>query len=289
MAIQEKYIGESSISTKPKKKLIFMLNNDSVGTQHLKNRAVTPEKLSESVTDALSEPILQKVMEELYNTFVSDTFGNSQTITVSQKLLTDTINDIYAKIRELNGEPPVGLYMTVTPEYFIGEEGADIHIEAISTSGLFEKVSFLIDGVQLEGAENRLVYRLAADTHIDDTSTVKCKATVLGIDYEIEKTITRYNSFWLGAGATYTDIMDVAHNIPFENRIRGAYNVTCQEGDHIIVIVGEHLKEGFIRADLNGFEIPFSTEKVSIGGNDYWVMTSENVYVAGTYNIDING
>ena len=45
----------------------------------------------------------------------------------------------------------------------------------------------------------------------------------------------------------------------------------------------------FIRADMNGIEIPFTEQIVDIDDYSYSVLTSENAYVAGTYNIDING
>lgn len=281
-SIPERALQDKSVSERA-------LQEQSVSERVLQDKSVTSAKLSNDFIIQLAGSLSEQIIEIVHNKIIAKEFGNSNIITVSQKLLTDTINDLYAKIREINGEPPVGLYLTATPGYFIGEEGCNIHIEAISTSGIFEKVAFFIDDVQLEGAEAESVYRLEATTHVDDTVTVKCKASILGVDYEVEKTIQRYNSFWLGAAKDYTEIMDVAHIIPFENNLRGAYNIACEQGDRIIIIVGGALKEGFIRADLNGFEIPFESKKVTIGGNDYWVMTSENQYVAGTYNIDVNG
>ena len=40
---------------------------------------------------------------------------------------------------------------------------------------------------------------------------------------------------------------------------------------------------------MNGFEIPTTKTEVNINGTDYDVYTSVNTYLAGTYNIDING
>ena len=111
----------------------------------------------------------------------------------------------------------------------------------------------------------------------------------MGIEYTVQKAITHYNSFWLGASTAYTNIMDEAHLIPIENGMRGAYDVEVAEGDHIFVIVGDTLKDGFIRADLNGFEIPFEESETIVDGVKYRGFTSENEYQTGTYNIDING
>ena len=285
----EKHIGESKMSESPRKALSFKLGEDVVDTKHIKNKSVTAEKLSDGIVDGLVEIATEKVLDNIAGKVVLNSFGNSETQAMSQKILTDSINDIYAKLREMNGEPPIGLYVTATPEYFIGEEGANLHIEAITTSGIFEHIAFYLNDVQIPGAEAENVYRLQCDVNISQTAVIKCRATIMGIDYTVEKVITHYSSFWLGAGATYRDVMNVEHNIPVEGIIRGAYDIACSEGDHIIIILGDTLKSAFIRADMNGFEIPFNIEKITLNGSDYWVYTSENTYIAGTYNIDING
>lgn len=286
---KEKYVVRSQMNQTGGKPLKGILQEDSVGTKHIKNKAVTADKLADSILEGLIDMTVEGAIARISKDIVSNKFGNSTVLAINQKLLTDTINDIYNQLREIKGEPPVGLYLSVSPEYFIGEEGCDIHIKAVSTQGIMERVAFYIDDVKLEGGESEFVYQFEADTHIDDTSIFRCEATIFGIDYSVEKVITHYTSFWLGAGAAYQDIMDTAHTIPIEQTIRGAFNVECGEGEHIIVIVGDTLKKGFIRADLNGFEIPFNVEKITKDGNVYWVYTSENVYHAGTYNIDING
>ena len=84
--------------------------------------------------------------------------------------------------------------------------------------------------------------------------------------------------------------MDLAHLIPVESEsLRGAYDITCNENDHFFIILGKAFKDSYIRADLNGFEIPITASKITVGGNEYWVYTSDNTYHEGIYNIDING
>ena len=80
-----------------------------------------------------------------------------------------------------------------------------------------------------------------------------------------------------------------ANLIPIANGMRGAYNRTLEEGEYLFVIVGNSLAEDFIRADMNGFEIPFTELTVTIDDNLYKVFKSVNAYQQGTYNIDING
>lgn len=219
----------------------------------------------------------------------SSEFGDNPYISVSQKTLTDAFTKIWSKLEDITGEALQGIYMVVTPEFFVSETGADVHISAttVETNGKFEHIAFYLNGELLEETDDVEIMEL--DAHIDETTIVKCVAKIMGIEYTVQKAITHYNSFWLGASTAYTNIMDEAHLIPIENGMRGAYDVNVAEGDYIFVIVGDTLKDGFIRADLNGFEIPFEESETIVDGVKYRVFTSENEYQAGTYNIDING
>jgi len=53
--------------------------------------------------------------------------------------------------------------------------------------------------------------------------------------------------------------------------------------------MSEQLAEEFIRADLNGIEIPFEITNILINDTRYRIYKSVNNYNEGTYNIDING
>lgn len=295
--VKEKYIGESNMLDRPGKKIGFRIADGSVTTPKLADHAVTPEKLSDA-TVAYLQDILKRGVEDLQNQIdaleihgiaVSNEFGSDTHISVSQKTMTDAINRLWTKIEEMTGEALQGINMTVTPDYFISEDGADVHIHAntVETNGMFEHIAFYIDGTLIAEADNVDVFE--HDVHIDATSVIKCGAKIMGIEYTAQHIITHYNSFWLGAGAAASDIMDESHVIPITNGMRGAYDVTVADDEHIIIVVGDSLKEGFIRADMNGFEIPMTESSVTVDGVDYKVFTSVNTYNAGTYNIDING
>lgn len=195
----------------------------------------------------------------------------------------------------MTGEILQGINMTVTPEYFISETGADIHISAntVDTNGIFEHIAFYGNGVQITEASN--VDFFEHDFHIDETTVIMCEAKIMGVEYTREKVITHYSSFLFGSGDTYADLMDdnnrflPQYAIPITNGMRGAYDVNVAEGKRIIIVVGESLAAGFIRADLNGVEIQFTESTCTdADGKVYKVFTSEP-WVAGDYNIDING
>lgn len=222
-------------------------------------------------------------------TAITDQFGDSELVAVNQKVHTAAINKIYEILEDITGNVYHGINMVVTPEYFIGEDGATVSITAntTETNGIFEFIEFYINGSLIARGEN--VDYFIYNTTINETSVVKCVAKILGVEYTGEKLITHYNSFWLGAGSSYQDIMNVQHVIPITNGMRGAYDVDVAQGQHIIIVVGESLAGGFLRADLNSVEINFTESTVTVDGKNYKVFTSEEAYSTGTYNIDING
>lgn len=258
------------------------LADDAVSARNIQKGAVLPEKLDPDLLN-----IIYSAGEHGYH--LSTEFGSSTVLGICQKALTAAFNRIWSKIEDITGESLHGISMVVSPTYFIGEDGCNVHITAntADTTGIFEHIAIYINGTLLTEADN--VDYFEYDTQITETSVVKCEAKIMGITYTREKIITHYNSFWLGAGSSYQDIMDVEHVIPITNGMRGAYNVDVAQGDHIIIIVGESLAGGFLRADLNSVEINFTESTVTVDGKNYKVFTSEEAYSAGTYNIDING
>jgi hypothetical protein len=130
---------------------------------------------------------------------------------------------------------------------------------------------------------------MTIDTHIDDTSVIKCVAQILGIEYTKEVSVSHYSSFWLGAGSSYEDVMVDSNLRQLNEGMVGSYDVEISSsGQHIILVLGESLASDFVRADMNGFEIPMTETTQIVDGITYKVFTSDNIYALGTYNIDIN-
>lgn len=229
-------------------------------------------------------------------TALTNQFGDAEYIGVNQKTLTKAINKIWEKIESMTGEMSSGINMTVSPTYFISEEGCTVNISASSskTNGNFEHIAFYANGDLIEEAEN--VETFNTQTTIYDTTEIKCIAKIMGIEYEKSKTVTRYNSFFLFTGSFESDIDMInyasshpEYSKPVTPGLRGAYDITCNQGDNIIIILGKSFARNFIRADLNSIEIPFIRKEVAVNGEEYTIFVSTNTYNAGTYNIDING
>lgn len=276
---------------KPRKKLALQIAPNAVTADKIAPYAVTPDKLHPD-TIKIWDDIAKGA--EMGGVALLQDFGNSIYFGVSQKVLTEAFNKIWAKIEDITGESLLGFQMAVTPEYYIGEEGCNIHVTAttVDTVGVFEEIRFLINGIQVwptTEEEGKNVSYAEFDTEISETSVVECDAKILGVPYSKQAIITHYSSFWLGAGSTHSDVMKNSNLRPITNGMRGAYNIDLTSGQKIIIVLGTSLRQGFIRADINGVEIAFVETTVTVDGNTYKVLTSENTYQAGTYNIDING
>ncbi len=298
-AIDGNHIAEESITgdeIRPNGVKPGKIADGAVQERNIKDGNVTLKKLSGKLQTFLKllagkDDDLQNQIDSLTisGMAVSNNFGDDPHIGVSQKTLTDAFNKVWAKIEEITGESLLGFQMAVTPEYYVGEDGCSVHVKAttVNTNGVFEHIAFYVDGGLVFEADD--VEDAEFDTEISETALVKCVAKIMGIEYEREKVITHYSSFWLGAGNSYMEVMNKANLIPITNGMRGAYDINVNEGNKIIIVVGESLAEGFIRADLNSVEIPFTESVETVDGVRYKVFTSENAYHAGTYNIDING
>ncbi len=306
-AVTEPKLADDAVSTRT-------IQNNAVTTPKIKDGAVTPEKLSPRVTTEVINPIVKELEKkhdgdvsnlkakdkDLQNQIdsltingmaVSDQFGNDPYIGISQKALTEAFNRIWQRIDDMTGETTMGIAMTVTPEYYIGEDGCNIHISAntVDTQGIFEHIAFYWNNEETPFAEAEMVEGFEYDTEITETSVIKCVAKILGVEYTVQKIITHFDSYWLGAGNSYQAVMVNANLRPVGHHMRAAYDITANDSNRIYIILGESLADQFIRADMNGMEIAFTESTVTIDSNTYKVFASEDTYQAGTYNIDING
>lgn len=296
MNTKDKYIGQAPIKEEPKKPFLFRLADKCIKWKHLSDEVAGKINKVDDLQNQIDS--LNKDEYGRYGIAVSNQFGDNPRIGISQKTLTEAFHHFYQILSDITGEVYEGFSMAVTPDYYVGESGCTVTITAstLTTVGKFERIAFYwnseeepflyredvygIDGIEVE---------LPLDKLLDDQIIIRCKAKILGQVYTEQKAIRHCDSLWLGAGSQATDVMVPANLIPASHHMRGAYDVSVSQGQHIIVVVGEALASGFIRADINGVEIDMTESTITQDGNTYKVFTSVNTYQAGTYNIDING
>jgi len=322
-AIRNEHIGDKAVSNRT-------LADNAVDTTNIKDGAVTPSKVSNNFINKLVQPMIDALrrkhdadilrldrkdadLQNQIDSFndhgmsVSNELGDNPHIGVSQKTLTDIINNMLAKICEVTGEEYAGIYMQVTPKYYIGEEGCNVHIHAttVDTNGIFERINFFWNAeeepfyseVQCVGIDD-LVVDLPEDKLINDEIVIRCEAQILGIKYMAQDKIKHYNSLFLFAAsdeelgedfANISNFLIPENTISAAHHMRGAYNLNMADGQRIVMVMGDSLAGGFIRADINGIEIQFNTDDLDVEGTAYKVLTSEDTYQEDAINIDING
>lgn len=309
-AITEEKMANDSVSTRTIQDLAVTepkLADDAVSTRTIQNKAVTPAKLSDDVVPVVIQPLLDQldrmhriILRDLQNQIngfydhgvaVSNFFGDNTNIGISQKTLTYAINRIYDLLEEALDRTLKEFTWEVTPIYVYGQEPTAVTVTAlpVEEGGILEHVELWVDGEIIEVATAEGVTSYAYTFETNKTVDVTLKAQVLGIPYERSQRVTHYDSFWMGGGATYSSIYNKTDKVvDVSNGMRTSKNITVESGQYIFIVLGNYLKDAFVRADINGVEIPFlPADTTTLSG--FTIYKSENTYQAGTYNIDING
>lgn len=202
------------------------------------------------------------------------------------------VSRIWEEFTKLTGETYNNIIFTVTPEYYIGEIGCDVHI--LANSGIFEELQLYINGELI--SSNRNIGHLEQTVHINGTSIITCKAKLDGIWHTISRTITHYDSFWMGAGQSYSDVMTNNNLKPI---VASNYDINFGQDNNLIVIVGGHLSsqdnsfpilllnKGIDGFGMGGMRIPLHWSEIiidelpySIGISDYTYNGTNNIYIA---------
>lgn len=309
-AITEEKMANDSVSTRTIQDLAVTepkLADDAVSTRTIQNLAVTPAKLSDDVVPVVIQPLLDQldrmhriILRDLQNQIngfydhgvaVSNFFGDNTNIGISQKTLTYAINRIYDLLEEALDRTLKEFTWEVTPIYVYGQEPTAVTVTAlpVEEGGILEHVELWVDGEIIENATAEGVTSYAYTFETNKTVDVTLKAQVLGIPYERSQRVTHYDSFWMGGAANYTSIYNHTDKVvDVSNGMRTSKNITINDGEYIFIVLGNYLKDAFVRADINGVEIPFlPADTTTLSG--FTIYKSENTYQAGTYNIDING
>lgn len=235
---------------------------------------------------------LKRLIETLEVTglSISQFFGDSQTLGISQNTLSKNFNLLAQEILNVTGKT-LGIVLDIIPPYVITATSDTITITVTSQFGYMDTVEIYADGVLIGSGANTLEFSV---THtIAQDTIIKAKAMILGNDYIEEKQVKKLFPYFIGAGNVYNDVMKPAYAIPYDGKLTGSFNVSVNQGDHLFIIIPSYLRDSMVRtnilgevvasADMNGFEIPFDESTVG----DLTVFTSKNTYNHGIYNIDI--
>lgn len=101
--IKDKHIGEATLSKKPTQGISLVINEGAVTTDKIADKAVTPEKLSDSVKEELVDPSIQDLQNQIDSIqttgiALSGELGDNTHIGIHQQKITETVNDLDSRI-----------------------------------------------------------------------------------------------------------------------------------------------------------------------------------------------
>lgn len=232
--------------------------------------------------DALKKQFDSYIQTAECGVVIADKFGNNENVTVSQKVLTDAINQIYDKLADLTGIPNEKVTITITPDYFITEDSCDVVITVSTVSDVFEHIKIYANNELIIDKEN--VTNYVHNYSIDSTTTFKVEATILGKTYMEEKTVNLYYPFFIGSGFIVDDILKPENAIPYDGNIEGRYSVTVEhDGEKFFIVIPKSRRTDVGRIHMNGYDIPFDVREE----DEYLIYISKNIYRQGTYTVYI--
>lgn len=276
----EKYIGQSPIKGTPKSPFSFTI----------KNKAVTVSKLGDDVI-AYIENLLEKQKQEIiaiideHNKSFVQHFGDSTSIGISQRILTQTIQRINAHLNDIIGVSHSGVFtLTATPEVFWSKDGADVRIQAEVTDGLFDWLKIYCNDVLIAEVTDTTSY--VTHTHITTTSNIKAECSVFGIEYTKSINIEKVQGvIKIGTGKTLEEALSSASSFIYTGMPSISIEKTITEGDYVWVWQGDDVLVDYTPTVTLNDTITTMMKEEQEEGVAYRSYSSLN---QGTYSITVN-
>ena len=271
-----------------------------VETDDISNGAITVEKLADQAVDARTlndsvvgwqklNPDLQKIIasREEGGVALSNEFGDSELIGITQKKLTEAHEDLQAQIDTIISEKA-----TVSLS-----ASASTHIVGSSTFTLIASTNTNAESIVIKQGNN--VIATGSGKTLTQTITV-IQETAANIIYTAEFTFAGGNKrtvmttvyfvdkVYVGSGAVYTDVISDSYAQSARRSPAGTYNVTVAEnGQYVFFVIPATMS--ITKATLSGFDFPLDAPvNETIDGVSYKVYRSNNTNDAGTYQIVIS-
>lgn len=328
MAAEKTNIGNAKMKEAPKSPLSFMLKDKSVKTKHLdddsvdtrvlKDKAVTPEKRSDNFDNEVIKPYVnavdtkystitnqidekyEDITEELYSMVaslqvggiaLSGKFGNRTDIGIHQKALTKALGKLWDEIASITGKTYMDFNLTVQPTFIAKEGVATVTVIADCSEAIsdFDSIKFYVNGVLKAESHDVSVYTQSFNIEEDGVYNIKAVGVIFGKTITKKKQVTKVLPFFMGSGQTYQEVMVHECQKELIGTLEGDYDVTIKNtGEYMFIVIPISHKDEFRRADMNGLGLKVEIPMQATVTPDYVVYKSLNTYQAGTYNIDID-
>ena len=167
--------------------------------------------------------------------------------------------------------------MYVSPERYFGESCVlTISADSANANGIFQRIKFIVNGdVVKEMTEVKKVHPF--NVAIEGDCDIVCEATVLGQTYTMTKHVANVVGFWVGSGASYEDAMTEENLVDISQGMRVSTDVQFTEQNNLYIVMDNSIINDFIRADMNGFEIPLDGP-TAIENTNYSYFVSQDTF-----------
>lgn len=217
---------------------------------------------------------------------ITQEFGDSDELVISQKVVTKKIDDLQDQINNLH-PGVIGVGITANPNLIYDDSSSNVTITAkMNDNSVADKIEIKI-GNTIIGSENN-VSELVITQILNGTTTIKAYAVQNGFDYDASTKVTGTKPYYIGSGTEYTDVVNDSCKQNIKASPAGTYNVTINNNeDYVWFVVPNSMTIN--KVTMSGFNFPIeSPQIVQIEGNDYKAYRSSNTYDAGNITIVIS-
>lgn len=217
---------------------------------------------------------------------ITQEFGNSEELAISQKVITKKIDDLQDQINNLH-PGVIGVGITANPNLIYDDSSSNVTITAkMNDNSIADKIEIKI-GETIIGSENN-VSELVITQILNGTTTIKAYAVQGGFDYDASTKVTGTKPYYIGSGTEYNDVVNDSCKQNIKASPAGTYNVTVPNNeDYVFFVVPRAMNIN--SAKMSGFDFPLQAPvNIEIDGVEYKYYQSANTYDAGTLTIVIS-
>lgn len=218
---------------------------------------------------------------------LKQSFGNAENFGISQKVLTESRDDLQAQIDAIVSDKATISLTASTSTFIVGER--TFTLTASTNTNANNIVIKLGSTVIATGSGKTLSQSITITQATAGNVVYTAEFTFAGgNERTTNATVYFVNKIYIGSGAVYTDVATDAHAVSARRSPAGTYNVTVeQNGQYVFFVIPATMS--ITKATLSGFDFPLDAPVTeTIDNVSYKVYRSSNTNDAGTYQIVIS-
>lgn len=218
---------------------------------------------------------------------LKQSFGDAEDFGISQKVLTESRDDLQAQIDAIISDKATVNLVVSTDTFIVGERN---FIITASTDTNAESIIIKQgDNIIATGNGKTLIHTLTITQATAGNIVYTAEFTFAGGNKRTATaTVYFVNKLYVGSGSLYTDVTTDSHAVSARRNPAGTYNVTVEEsGQYVFFVIPATMS--ITKATLSGFDFPLDDPiSVTVENIDYKSYRSSNTNDAGTYQIVIS-